>query len=155
MSKLSLREIKQSQLDETPIIDGQLIVCLDTGNAYRDSEIAHVKISSDLEVVSELPLAPLVDKIYLLKPSDLYLYQGGSWTLLNDTDFSISTNKNADNGSAQIILDGAKESNISIRGAGATTVRTNSEGELIINTVDPNDVIATITNSEIDKILQS
>lgn len=64
MSKLSLLEINQSQLDTTPVIDGQLIVCLDTGNAYRDSTAAHVKIGSDLEVVSELPLAPLANKIY-------------------------------------------------------------------------------------------
>ena len=31
MSKLSLLEINQSQLDTTPVIDGQLIICLDTG----------------------------------------------------------------------------------------------------------------------------
>ena len=30
MSKLSLLEIAQSQLDKTPVIDGQLIVCIDT-----------------------------------------------------------------------------------------------------------------------------
>lgn len=54
MSNLSLREIAQSQLDSTPVIDGQLIVCLDTGNAYRDTATAHVKIGSDLEVVSDL-----------------------------------------------------------------------------------------------------
>lgn len=84
MSKLSLLEIAQSQLDKTPVIDGQLIVCLDTGNAYRDTATAHVKIGSDLEVVSDLPLAPLAEKIYYLKPDKLYAYLGGNWTLLND-----------------------------------------------------------------------
>lgn len=79
MSKLSLCEINQSQLDKTPIIDGQLVVCLDTGNTYRDSKTAHVKISSDLEVVSELPLAPLADKIYFLKPNSLYIYSNNEW----------------------------------------------------------------------------
>lgn len=83
MSKLSLREIAQSQLDSTPVIDGQLIVCLDTGNTYRDSSVAHVKISSDLEVVSELPLAPLAEKLYYLKPDKLYSYLGGNWVQLN------------------------------------------------------------------------
>lgn len=84
MSNLSLREIAQSQLDSTPVIDGQLIVCLDTGNAYRDTATAHVKIGSDLEVVSDLPLAPLAEKLYYLKPDKLYVFLGGNWTLLND-----------------------------------------------------------------------
>ena len=84
MSILSLREINQSQLDTTPVIDGQLIVCLDTGNAYRDSKSAHVKIGSDLEVVGELPLAPLSNKLYYLRPDKLYAYNGGDWVLLND-----------------------------------------------------------------------
>lgn len=86
MSKLSLCEINQSQLDKTPIIDGQLVVCLDTGNTYRDSKTAHVKISSDLEVVSELPLAPLADKIYFLKPNSLYIYSEGEWVSLGGTN---------------------------------------------------------------------
>ena len=66
------------------MIDGQLIVCLDTGNAYRDSTVAHVKIGNDLEVVGELPLAPLADKLYYLKPDKLYSYLGGNWVLLNE-----------------------------------------------------------------------
>ena len=89
MSKLSLREIAQSQLDSTPVIDGQLIVCLDTGNAYRDTATAHVKIGSDLEVVSDLPLAPLAEKLYYLKPDKLYVFVGGNWTLLNDKTIDL------------------------------------------------------------------
>lgn len=89
MSKLSLREIAQSQLDLTPVIDGQLIVCLDTGNAYRDTATAHVKIGSDLEVVSDLPLAPLAEKLYYLKPDKLYVFLGGNWTLLNDKTIDL------------------------------------------------------------------
>lgn len=84
MSKLSLLEIAQSQLDTTPVVDGQLIVCLDTGNAYRDNSVAHVKIGNDLEVVSELPLAPLAEKLYYLKPDKLYLNLGGNQVLLNE-----------------------------------------------------------------------
>ena len=89
MSKLSLREIAQSQLDSTPVIDGQLIVCLDTGNAYRDTATARVKIGSDLEVVSDLPLAPLAEKLYYLKPDKLYVFLGGNWTLLNDKTIDL------------------------------------------------------------------
>ena len=84
MSKLSLLEIAQSQLDTTPVVDGQLIVCLDTGNAYRDNSVAHVKIGNDLEVVSELPLAPLAEKLYYLKPDKLYSNIGGNQVLLNN-----------------------------------------------------------------------
>lgn len=36
MANLSLREVNQSQLESAPIVDGQLIVCKDTGNMYRD-----------------------------------------------------------------------------------------------------------------------
>jgi hypothetical protein len=36
MAHESLREVVQSQLDHAPVIDGQLIVCTDTGSTYRD-----------------------------------------------------------------------------------------------------------------------
>lgn len=152
MSKLSLLEINQSQLDTTPVIDGQLIVCLDTGNAYRDSTVAHVKIGSDLEVVSELPLAPLAGKIYLKKPNELYSYAGGVWTLLNE-ECSISANKSAANGDVKIMLDGAKQSSVAVKGSGVTTVMTNEEGELVIDTKDPSIYMERMTNTEIDAIL--
>ena len=92
MSKLSLCEIQQSQLDKTPIVDGQLVCCLDTGNTYRDTAGGRVRIGSDLERVSELPLAPLAGKIYYLPPGDLYIYNSG-WVMLNDTDFTIGASK--------------------------------------------------------------
>lgn len=155
MSKLSLLEIAQSQLDKTPVIDGQLIVCLDTGNAYRDTATAHVKIGSDLEVVSDLPLAPLAEKIYYLKPDKLYAYLGGNWTLLNDNNFSLGANKSALNGKAKITLDGAKQSSVSIKGTGITTVMTDENGELVVNTGDPSMYIEALTNSDIDKILST
>lgn len=155
MSNLSLREIAQSQLDSIPVIDGQLIVCLDTGNAYRDTITTHVKIGSDLEVVSDLPLAPLAEKIYYLKPDKLYTFLGGNWVLLNDNDFSLGTNKSALNGKAKITLDGAKQSSVSIKGTGVTTVMTNENGELVVNTGDPSLYIEALTNSDIDKILST
>lgn len=155
MSILSLREINQSQLDTAPVIDGQIIICLDTGNAYRDSSIAHVKIGNDLEVVSELPLAPLAEKIYYLKPDKLYTFLGGNWVLLNDNDFSLGANKSALNGKAKITLDGAKKSSVSIKGTGITTVMTDENGELVVNTGDPSLYIEALTNSDIDKILST
>ena len=152
MSKLSLREIAQSQLDSTPVIDGQLIVCLDTGNAYRDTATAHVKIGSDLEVVSDLPLAPLAEKLYYLKPNKLYSYLGGNWVLLND-DFSIKTNKSALNGDAKIILDGSKKTSVALKGSGVATVVTDSDGQLVVNSPDPNTILEHITNKEIDTMM--
>ena len=155
MSKLSLREIAQSQLDSTPVIDGQLIVCLDTGNAYRDTATTHVKIGNDLEVVSDLPLAPLAEKIYYLKPDKLYTFLGGNWVLLNNNDFSLGANKSAINGNVKITLDGAKQSSVSIKGTGITTVMTDEHGELVVNTGDPSIYMEALTNSDIDKILST
>ena len=54
MANLSLREVAQSQLDQAPVIDGQLIVCTDTGSTYRDIGTRRIKISKDLEIVSSL-----------------------------------------------------------------------------------------------------
>ena len=75
MANLSLREVAQSQLDQAPVIDGQLIVCTDTGSTYRDIGTRRIQISKDLEIVSSLPLAPLSNKIYYLRPDSLYVYE--------------------------------------------------------------------------------
>ena len=64
MSKLSLCEIQQSQLDKTPIVDGQLVCCLEAGKTCRDTAGGRVRIGSDLERVRELPVAPLAGKFY-------------------------------------------------------------------------------------------
>lgn len=154
MSKLSLREINQSQLDTTPVIDGQLIVCLDTGNTYRDSEVAHVKIGSDLEVVSELPLAPLADKIYLVKPDKLYMYTGGTWVSLNGAStVSLKAAANANTGGVDLalILGDVAKNTISITGKGGATV-TEDEGNINVEALDPNQILENLTNEEIDKI---
>lgn len=82
MANLSLREINQSQLKDTPVVDGQLVCCLDTGNTYRDTASGRVQIGTDIEYVSELPLAPLDNKIYCVGYGELYLYNG-DWIRLN------------------------------------------------------------------------
>lgn len=154
MSKLSLCEIQQSQLDKTPIVDGQLVCCLDTGNTYRDTAGGRVRIGSDLERVSELPLAPLAGKIYYLPPGDLYIYNSG-WVMLNDTDFTIGASK-ADATEANLELkhgDVAKGT-VKVRGTGITSVTADAEGRLIINTPNPEAVIDEITNSQIDAMIR-
>ncbi len=57
MANLSLREVNQSQLESAPIVDGQLIVCKDTGNMYRDFGKTRIQAGRDIEFVAELPLA--------------------------------------------------------------------------------------------------
>lgn len=88
MANLSLCEISQSQLSDTPVIPGQLVCCLDTGNFYRDTDSGRLSLSSDLIVTASLPLAPLTNKLYLLKPDQLYIYDG-QWYQLNDQPDNI------------------------------------------------------------------
>ena len=83
MAKLSLREITQSQLDSTPIVDGQLIICKDTGNMYRDFGKTRVQTGRDIEIVAELPLAPISGKIYALRSGEMWAYENGTWTSTN------------------------------------------------------------------------
>ena len=84
MGFLSLTEASQSHLSDIPITDGQLIFCRDTGNFYKDDATTRIKMSSDLVICSELPLAPLGNKIYLLLPNTLY-YFNGEWVELNES----------------------------------------------------------------------
>lgn len=152
MSKLSLCEIQQSQLDKTPIVDGQLVCCLDTGNTYRDTAGGRVRIGSDLERVSELPLAPLAGKIYYLPPGDLYIYNSG-WVMLNDTDFTIGVSK-ADATEANLELkhgDMAKGT-VKVRGTGITSVTADADGRLIINTPNPKVVNNLTSDSTTDSL---
>lgn len=86
MSTLSLFEITQSQLSQTPIIPGQLVFCNDTGNFYRDIENSRIPLSRDIVYVNTLPLAPLSDKIYFVKPNRLYIFDDieSDWVWLNE-----------------------------------------------------------------------
>lgn len=66
MARLSLYEIRQSQLSSLPIVDGRLIVCTDTGAFYRDLDGERIVLGASIEKVGSLPLAPLENKVYLL-----------------------------------------------------------------------------------------
>lgn len=156
MANLILREINQSQLDATPVLDGQLVVCLDTGNTYRDTTDSRTHIGSDLEVVSTLPLAPLSEKIYLLKPNKLYVYLSGAWILLNSSDIALATPENASNGNVSLSLDGSeKDKSVKISGSGQTSVTTDGNGNIVINTMDPNLAMEYISTEMIDEIVGS
>lgn len=154
MANLSLREVAQSQLDQAPVIDGQLIVCTDTGSTYRDIGTRRIQISKDLEIVSSLPLAPLSNKIYYLRPDSLYVYSGDDWILLNPSKFTLEADKNAVNGEVNInlILNGTAQDKIKIAGGGVTTVTTGETGDITIDTPHPDELLAALTNEEIDAI---
>lgn len=154
MANLSLREVAQSQLDQAPVIDGQLIVCTDTGSTYRDIGTRRIQISKDLEIVSSLPLAPLSNKIYYLRPDSLYVYSGDDWILLNPSKFTLEADKNAVNGEVNInlILNGTAQDKIKIAGGGVTTVTTDETGDITIDTPHPDELLAALTNEEIDAI---
>ena len=154
MANLSLREVAQSQLDQAPVIDGQLIVCTDTGSTYRDIGTKRIQISKDLEIVSSLPLAPLSNKIYYLRPDSLYVYSGDDWILLNPSKFTLEADKNAVNGEVNInlVLNGTAQDKIKIAGGGVTTVTTGEMGDITIDTPHPDELLAALTNDEIDAI---
>lgn len=154
MANLSLREVAQSQLDQAPVIDGQLIVCTDTGSTYRDIGTRRIQISKDLEIVSSLPLAPLSNKIYYLRPDSLYVYSGDDWILLNPSKFTLEADKNAVNGEVNInlIQNGTAQDKIKIAGGGVTTVTTGETGDITIDTPHPDELLAALTNDEIDAI---
>lgn len=82
MGKLTLCEISESQLAATPVVDGQLVCCLDTGNFYRDTLTGRILLGNSFESVESLPLAPIADKLYLLRPSKLYIFHD-DWICLN------------------------------------------------------------------------
>lgn len=90
MANLSLCEIAQSQLSQTPIISGQLVCCTDTGNFYKDTQSNRISLSTDIIVVNSLPLAPITNKIYLLIPDKIYVYDGNDWNLLNEKPKNIN-----------------------------------------------------------------
>lgn len=79
MANLSLFEVTQSQLNSVPIANGQLIVCTDTGNFYRDLENTRIALGNSVEKVTSLPLAPIIDKIYLLTTSHSLWYFNNEW----------------------------------------------------------------------------
>lgn len=90
MANLFLYEVAQSQLSKVDIVDGQIIVCTDTGNVYRDLTDSRIPLGSGITAVTSLPLAPISDKLYLLKPNKLYVYDG-AWQQISGGGGGSST----------------------------------------------------------------
>lgn len=88
MAKISLLETTEAKLTSTPIVSGQIIITTDTKNIYRDLSSVRIPIGKDLLIVDELPISPISDKLYLLKPNQLYYYNSSAheWILLNNAE---------------------------------------------------------------------
>lgn len=82
MNKVSFREINQSKLSSTPIIEGCITVCSDSGRVYKDTSTEHKLLSEQILFVDELPIAPLLNKFYFYNNA-LYLYVNDDWVNLN------------------------------------------------------------------------
>ena len=94
------------------------------------------------------------NKIYYLRPDSLYVYSGDDWILLNPSKFTLEADKNAVNGEVNInlILNGTAQDKIKIAGGGVTTVTTGETGDITIDTPHPDELLAALTNDEIDAI---
>lgn len=83
----------EAHLNDVAVKNGQIILCIDSGKLYIDHGTARVD-TSGLEKVSTydaLPLAPL-DKFYVTEDtSNLYLYIGGAWKQVNQSETNIIT----------------------------------------------------------------
>lgn len=93
MANLLLQEVNQSQLTLAPIVDGKIVFCRDTGNLYRDVGCSRVQVGHDIEIVAELPLAPISGKIYALRSGEMWLYENGEWTVLNQSMKEITNSE--------------------------------------------------------------
>lgn len=137
------------KLNEIEIVDGQLIVCMDTGALYRDSSDKRIKLGSELEFVDSLPESPQNSKFYFVNTTnELWIYDG-EWIQINS---SLTAQSSLEGGVDLFLGKQNAESGIRIKGSGATSVTTDGDGMISITT-DPNSTINVISNLEIDKIL--
>lgn len=137
------------KLNEIGIVNGQLIVCMDTGSLYRDSENERIRLGSELEIVSSLPDNPQINKFYFVDgTNELWLYDG-EWIEINR---NLVVHKNSDGGVELFLGKQNSDSGIKFKGKGATFVSMDGDGTISIST-DPDNSISVISNLEIDKLL--
>ena len=94
-------DLTESDVNAKPYEAEALYYCTDSRNIYFDSpaEGVRIKMSSDTiilptEATRKSILAPITDKIYIVLDSAcMYIYSGGKWVALNQTEFEISNVK--------------------------------------------------------------
>lgn len=137
------------KLNDIDIVNGQLIVCMDTGSMYRDSADKRIKLGSELELVDSLPDDPKTNKFYFVDgTNELWLYDG-EWIEINR---NLVVQKNSSGGVELFLGKQNSDSGIKFKGKGATLVSMDSDGTVSIST-DPDNSISVISNLEIDKLL--
>lgn len=136
----------EAKLNNIPAIDGQLLFCTDSGRIYKDTSDGRIRFGNELDIVDELPENPIEQHFYYVRRSkSLYLYDSG-WFDISDTDLFVE-GSTAQNG--VVLYTTEKESGISFKGAGVTSILKGSDGAVYIKTKRPE----IISNSEIDKLL--
>lgn len=136
------------KLNEIEIVDGQLIVCVDTGSLYKDSSNKRIKIASEFETVDSLPETPQKNKLYFInETNELWVYDG-EWVKINN---SLFVKSDPEGGISLSLGDQKLDAGIKIKGKGATSITT--DGETVSISTDPNGAINVISNLEIDKLL--
>lgn len=91
-------DLTESDVSAKPYEAEALYYCTDSKNIYFDSptEGERIKMSSDTIILNteaerKSMLAPIADKIYIvLNSACMYIYSGGKWLALNQTEFEIS-----------------------------------------------------------------
>ena len=91
-------DLTESDVSAKPYEAEALYYCTDSKNIYFDSptEGERIKMSSDTIILNteterKNMLAPIADKIYIvLNSACMYIYSGGKWIALNQTEFEVS-----------------------------------------------------------------
>lgn len=90
-------DLTEADVSSKPYESEAVYYCTDSRNIYFDSPTKNnrIKMSSDTiilstEAVRKSLLAPIADKIYIvLNSACMYIYSGGKWLALNQTEFEI------------------------------------------------------------------
>lgn len=93
MARLSLYECSKENLPRVPITDGQLVVCIDTGDFYRDTSDDRIPLGTSVITTSVLPLSPIQNRLYLVNGTELQLFTGSEWVQINEVPKLVITVK--------------------------------------------------------------
>ena len=139
----------EEKLSKIPIVNGQIIICVDSGFMYRDTDSARIRIGTELEIVDSLPENPIDGHFYYSKADcDLFFYDG-KYVNVSENELQVNTDDSAVGVTLSILENGEKKSEVPIKGKGVTRVFKDTDGSISIKTKEPD----AISNLEIDKLL--
>ncbi|MCD7999044.1 MAG: hypothetical protein LUH21_17655 [Clostridiales bacterium] len=99
MAIVKFIETRDSRLESIPIKQGQFIWCYDSGDCFRDTQSARIKVGADIIILNDgddLPLAPIKNKIYVHNHRYLYIYitSISDWVSLSNVGIDLADNDN-------------------------------------------------------------